>query len=174
MSTWRLLIYSCWFQSLWFVAILGKESLQWLLVVMVLATYIYSYSVMSIKLFRLLLLSVVGVVVDVGNMVFGLFSFYQGGFPIWLVALWLIFVWYAYFLAPLLTRYPIALVSIVGGCAGVLSYFAGYKLGAVAFPLNTLNTLCVLLVEWVMLMTLIVKVFGYDLKKTVVHSEHDV
>ncbi|NRF62409.1 DUF2878 domain-containing protein [Vibrio coralliilyticus] len=160
MTTKRLIFYSLWFQIVWIIAVFGQEKLQWLAVSLVVGTYVYSQLVAPIKLERVFLMALFGVMVDYANMALGIFRFEFNEFPIWLMALWFIFVWYAYFLVPIVSRFSILLVPIFGGVGGALSYLAGEKLGAVYFPLPTTTTLLVLMVEWLLIVAVIIKVYG--------------
>ncbi|MCG9596826.1 DUF2878 domain-containing protein [Vibrio sp. Isolate25] len=160
MTNKRLIVYSLWFQVVWLIAVLGREDFQWVAVGLVVVSYVYSQLVAPIKLERVFLMAVMGVVVDYANMTLGIFRFQFSEFPIWLMALWFIFAWYAYFLAPLVSRFPIFLVSILGGIGGALSYLAGEKLGAVYFPLPTTTTILILMVEWLLIIAAVIKVYG--------------
>ena len=103
MTTKRLIFYSLWFQIVWIIAVFGQEKLQWLAVSLVVGTYVYSQLVAPIKLERVFLMALFGVMVDYANMALGIFRFEFNEFPIWLMALWFIFVWYAYFLVPIVS-----------------------------------------------------------------------
>ncbi|NVD06372.1 DUF2878 domain-containing protein [Vibrio sp. JPW-9-11-11] len=162
MSVKQLIFVSTWFQILWFVAVLGRESWQWLALLLVTTTWVASYVAARFNLYRSGLILVIGVVVDYLNMSLGLFSFSSSFIPLWLIALWGIFAWYAFYLYPIVSRFPLWSVSMVGGVAGALSYLAGAKLGAVSFGLSTLPMLATLFVQWVAVIYLIVKVLGYE------------
>lgn len=158
----RLLIVSTWFQILWFAAILGRYDWQSLVLCLVVITLLVSLYKGVIHWSKVALVVTVGVVVDFSNYSMGLFQFEQTQFPLWLFALWLIFAWYAAFLVPLLSQYPLLFVSIVGGIAGTLSYVAGEKLGAVSFGLPIFSMAALLLIEWTLIIVLIIKVYGYE------------
>lgn len=162
MTTQRLLLISTWFQIVWFLAVVGREPWQLLTVSLVALTLLISVRSTHFKLARFLLLFAFGVFVDYLNLSLGLFSFESSSFPIWLGALWAIFLWYAYYLLPLLNRYPFGLVSMLCGVAGALSYFAGMKLGAVQFPIGAGATLAVLFAEWVLIINVINKGYGHE------------
>jgi hypothetical protein len=72
--------------------------------------------------------------------------------PLWLVLLW------AHFAVALnhgmswLNKVPVYFQVVFGGLFGPLSYYAGYKFGAVDFPLPLLQTLFILLVIWATLL----------------------
>ena len=162
MTTMRLVLLSSWFQLVWFLAVLGRE--QWLMLtwVFVASTLLISIVRSDFKVGRFFALLVVGVAVDYVNTLSGLFVFESTLFPLWLVALWAIFLWYAYYLLPVLNRYPIWVVSVMSGVAGALSYYAGVKFGAVQFPNSAATTLTILSIEWVVIINIIRKGYGYE------------
>ena len=158
----RLLIISSWFQIIWFLAVVGQYSWQWLTLALAVMTFVATAFATKVPWFKVLLIFAIGVSVDWLNMSLGALKFEHGSFPVWLFSLWLIFIWYSYFLYPLLSQYPISLVSMVGGVGGALSYIAGEKLGAVTFGLPLITTSGILLIEWTILIALIIRVYGYE------------
>ena len=161
MSTQRLIIYSTWFQVIWFLAIIGQYEWQWLTLSLVLATLFLSSKYEDFKLERWLILLAVGIVVDYTNFLTGLFQFDRDSFPLWLTGLWAIFLWYAFYLVPFLNRYPVWIVSVVSGISGALSYLAGMKLGAVEFTMGLPTTLAILFLQWVVIINIVLKVYSY-------------
>ncbi|KOO16432.1 zinc ABC transporter permease [Vibrio xuii] len=158
----RLILLSTWFQLLWFLAVLGREQWQYLTLALVVTTLLFSVMNKSIEWKKLSAIVVFGILLDYFNIGIGWFVFEQAGIPFWLIALWGIFAWYAYFLYPILNQYPTPIVLTIGGIAGFLSYFAGSKLGAVSFGLSLSATGLILVFEWVIVMAVILKVYGYE------------
>ncbi|PMH46760.1 hypothetical protein BCU68_01625 [Vibrio sp. 10N.286.49.B3] len=158
----KLLLLSSWFQLLWFAAVLGQQSLQWLLVFAVLITIFISVKRQSLPLIKWLSLFIVGITVDSFNQWSGLLVFSTPWLPYWLVALWGIFFWYAYQMMTIVNQYPISIVSVIGGISGGLSYYAGLKFDAVAWSYPIAMTISVLMIEWFLLCFLVIKVYQYD------------
>jgi len=158
----RLLIVSTWFQVIWFCAVIGNYDLQYVTLSLVVLTLAISAIKESLSWFKYALIVVIGMLVDFTNLTIGWFQFQHEHFPVWLFALWLIFAWYAHFLYPILSQYPLAIVSVVGGIGGALSYIAGESLGAVSFGASTFTIVGILLVEWTLIIALIMKVYGHE------------
>lgn len=165
----RLLIISIWFEVVWFCAVIGNYSLQTVTIALVAATLLFSAFKLPLNWFKCAIVFAVGLAIDYGNFALGIFEFQSDRFPVWLVALWAIFVWYTYFLYPLVSQYPLALVSVVGGIAGTLSYVAGESLGAVSFGTSVIMTTGILLIEWTLIIALIMKVYGYEVRNSNSH-----
>lgn len=142
---------SLWFQGLWFLAVIGRENTQVWLVVASVLTLLFCF-VDEVKKLRLIFaVSALGILVDHINWQTGLFTFPSVSFPVWLTLLWGLFGWYAVQMRSLVNRYPRIFVSLLVGVSGSLSYFAGYRLGAVDWELGVLLTLSILFLEWFLL-----------------------
>ncbi|KII75556.1 DUF2878 domain-containing protein [Vibrio renipiscarius] len=156
----RFLLVSTWFQVTWFLAVVGADKWQWLTVAAVLLTLGVSAKYRWLQWRKWGLLCLIGISFDVLNQQIGVFVFESGVendlgsdfkrsvLPLWLMALWAIFMWYVQFLVPIVSRYPLALVSMMGGISGSLSYWAGSKLDAVTFGYALLPTLGWLFIGW--------------------------
>ncbi|WP_261833426.1 DUF2878 domain-containing protein [Vibrio ishigakensis] len=155
-----LVIKSLWFQSLWFVAVIGREQTLVLLTAAILFTLAYSVRKQEIRMGWLAGFVISGIALDYFNSVLGFFLFPTAFVPNWLIALWVIFIWYAYQMKPVLTLYPIWAVTVVGALGAAGSYFAGLKLGAVEWPLSNSLTFAVVTVEWIILFSVIVTSLG--------------
>lgn len=158
----RLLIVSTWFQAIWFCAVIGNYDLQYVTLSLVVLTLAISAVKENLSWLKYGLIVVLGLLVDFTNLTIGWFQFQHEHFPVWLFALWLIFAWYAHFLYPILSQYPLVIVSVVGGIGGALSYIAGESLGAVSFGASTFTIVGILLVEWTLIIALIMKVYGHE------------
>lgn len=134
------------FQVGWFACVLGGHS-AWLL----LAGAALVIQVLWIKadIRLVLLVCVLGSVIDSVLLNVGVFAFDSPGkiIPFWLMLLWAL-------LATTLnhclawTAKPLWLCAVLGAVAGPLSYYAGQRLDAVAFPLGLWPTLIGLGVVW--------------------------
>ncbi|MPW35480.1 DUF2878 domain-containing protein [Vibrio sp. B1Z05] len=155
----KLLLISIWFQCLWFLAVMGQQSTQLLLLVCVIATVALSYRYRDLPLSWLFTIACVGVVMDVIHGVTGLFVFSStptAGIPLWLALLWVSFAWYAYQMRALLIRLPFAIVCMVGALGAAASYFAGLQLGAVQWPYSNTMTFVIIALEWALVFALII------------------
>ncbi len=155
----RVLIASIWFQSLWFVAVIGREQTLWLLFLGVVVTYAWSIKERVIPT-RLPIIVCLGLAVDALNGQLGIFGFSNTlalGLPAWLILLWLMFSWYAVMMEPVLIRVHPLLVVVSGAVGGTLSYYAGFRFGAVTLPQGTLPMLLTVAFEWTLLSAIIVK-----------------
>ncbi|GAD89242.1 hypothetical protein VHA01S_018_00310 [Vibrio halioticoli NBRC 102217] len=155
----QLLLISVWFQCLWFLAVIGQQSTQLLLLVGVIATVVWSYRYRGIPLSWLFMIVSVGVAMDVMHGFTGLFVFSStptAGIPLWLALLWISFAWYAYHMRTLLIRFPFAIVCMVGALGAAASYFAGLQLGAVQWPYSNTMTFVIITLEWALVFALII------------------
>ncbi|MFC5077237.1 hypothetical protein VTH8203_00706 [Vibrio thalassae] len=156
-SGWKLVLVSSWFQVVWLLSVVGQTRFQWLALILSIVTILVSHRILGLRLKSLVLLVILGIAIDSLNTFANLLVFDTDVLPVWLVALWLIFSWYAFYLKTFLIPYPILLVSVVGGLGGAMSYLAGFKLGAVSTQYPMLVTLGVLFIEWVLIVFLIVR-----------------
>ena len=144
----RLLFVSTLFELVWFLAVVGAQEWQWLTVAVVLITLVSRGQIQRMNWSRWALLCLIGIGFDLLNSQVGVLIFETPFIPIWLIALWAMFIWYAQFLVPIVRRYPRLLVVIIGGLAGSLSYLAGFKLGAVQLGYSMPFSFAWLFVEW--------------------------
>ena len=146
-----ILLSSLWFQVMWFVAVIGREgTFVWLLIGTLITLAYCAYENVK-KIWLIIVLSTLGVGLDFLNGYAGLFTFPKNHFPVWLIMLWVIFGWYAVQMKDLVNRTPQRLVLLLVSLSGGLSYFAGYKVGAVAWGLGVAVSLPVLFLEWLLL-----------------------
>ncbi len=155
----QFVFVSCWFQIGWLLAVLGQNEWQFGLWLMVCATYIVWFYQDKISVRRAMVLALTGVLFDSVNTGSGLFQFTD--FPFWLIALWLLFIWYAKFLLVLLAKLSLPVLCLCGAVGGASSYWGGYALGAVQFSLSPIITLCIVALEWSVI-TLIIKRGFYE------------
>lgn len=137
-----------WFQSIWFLAILGQERALPLLALL----FIIHVCLIPKPALELVILAFgigLGLIIDSAMNWLGVFSFASNPIliPLWLVALWAglsgtLRHSLGYFAGkPLLT-------SVAGGVGASFSYIAGMKLGAVSFPLGIEVTAVIIFLCW--------------------------
>gem|GEM_PF-352285 len=141
-----------WFQLIWFVAVFFTDKGQIFLILSLLLHFYLSPN-RKYDLASLITITLVGGAVDLLLSRLGLMIFPQAVLlPVWLVLLW------AHFAVALnhgmswLNKIPVYFQIVFGGLFGPLSYYAGYKFGAVDFPLSDLQTLFTLIVIWSILL----------------------
>lgn len=156
------ILISIWFEVLWLVAVLGQETLQWITAALVTLTLAWSLWRPTVAVGRICAVAVAGVAMDVANLHLGLFSFINPHLPVWLITLWFAFAWFAAFAIPAVSHLPTWLVSIATGLGGSLSYWAGYRFGAVDFDLPVFYTVLALFLEWLGVSLLLIRVFSNE------------
>jgi hypothetical protein len=156
------LVISIWFQLIWVIAVIGRETYFWLTCTLVWLTYaLTKIAVKQMPMARLLTVAFAGLIIDGLNIYFSVFEFKGSSYPSWLVILWFMFAWYAQYLMQMLSRWPTWLTLSLFGLLGMGSYYLGFKLGAVNFGHPLIMTLSLLIAEWLLLGWLITKAFDY-------------
>lgn len=149
------------FQSIWFAAILGQESLEWL-IALLLAAHILLCADRQGEIRIVLICAAIGIAVDSILTLAGVFVFDPSPsilpIPFWLIGVWLGFTAtfrhsMSYLLAKPLIAIPAAAI------AAPLSYIAGMSLGAVSFGLDTTSTALFLGLLWAGMMAVFVRVY---------------
>lgn len=102
----------------------------------------------------ILAVAVIGCTVDSLLTYFNVFIFPHALIPLWLVALWLCFAATIRHSLSFLASVSWYWQAMVGACFAPLSYFAGERLGAVAFSLPYITTFVLLSAIWALLMVL--------------------
>ncbi|MFT6926112.1 MAG: hypothetical protein ACJAZP_001713 [Psychromonas sp.] len=155
------------FQLMWFVAVFFTTSGQLFLIFALLVHFYFSPN-RKYDLASLITITLIGGSVDLLISWLGLMVFPDTLLlPFWLVLLWTHFAVALNHGMSWLNKIPVYLQVVFGGLFGPLSYYAGYKFGAVDFPLPHLQTLFVLIVIWSILLPVylfIVRIYGdyYD------------
>ncbi|PKH02923.1 DUF2878 domain-containing protein [Psychromonas sp. MB-3u-54] len=141
-----------WFQLMWFIAVFFTVSGQ-LFLIFSLLLHFYLSPDRKFDLASLITISAIGGTVDLLLSWLGIMVFPEATLlPLWLVLLW------AHFAVALnhgmswLNQIPLYFQVMFGGLFGPLSYYAGYKFGAVDFPLSPLQTSLILIVIWATLL----------------------
>lgn len=146
MSGKKLLLAGLLFNMYWLIAVLGQQAYVWVLVLLIVACW-WKFP-KGIK--AALSIALVGVVMDFTLSTVDIFAFDSFVIPAWLVMLWLGFGTFVWFMRSTIVSYPVMLIGILGGIGGSMSYFAGYRLEAVQWPLGVGITLSVLFVIWLL------------------------
>lgn len=148
------------------MAVLGRETLIWPLLILVVATYIWSWRNRVIS-FELVALLGMGLTVDFIHVRVGVFQFEGGsvmGLPNWLVLLWCMFAWYAVMMKPVIQKVKPVIVVIFGAAGGTLSYIAGARFGAVELPWGIWHSSLALVAAWTVLSAIIVSINQIQLR----------
>lgn len=141
MPTRELLTIGLVFNVYWFLAVLGQNQFVWLLVTLLLTSWWFYQGVWRFAV----MLGACGIGMDFLLSRLGVFEFYGDTFPLWLVCLWLGFGSFVWIMRQIITAYSPYAMMLLGGVGGMMSYLAGYRLGAVIWPLGTgITTICVL------------------------------
>ena len=148
------------FQSIWFAAILGQESLEWL-VALLLAAHFLLCADLKDELKVVLACAVIGIIADTMLTLAGVFIFDPKPstlpVPFWLIGIWLGFAGtFRHSMSYLLARPMVAVAA--SAVAAPLSYLAGMKLGAVSFGLDITSTALVLGLLWVCMMAVFIRI----------------
>jgi hypothetical protein len=148
------------FQSTWFAAILGQETLEWLVALLLTLHFILSADFKD-EIRVVLLCAAIGVVADTLLTLAGFFVFDPAPsilpIPFWLIGVWLGFAGtfrhsMSYLMAKPMIAIPAATV------AAPLSYLAGMKLGAVSFGVDITTTMVVVGLFWACMMALFIRI----------------
>lgn len=153
---WRLLLVSTLFQLIWLAAIQWRDEAELAILFAVMAICLVDRHNIRGRIFFSVLSA--GLIVDSCNIRFGVLIFPSSGIPMWMFALWIAFAWYANYLLPLVSRYPAGIVAMGGGIAGGLTYYAGFRMGAVESTCVPVILFMVMFFEWVLLSTMLLKV----------------
>ncbi|MGY2169072.1 DUF2878 domain-containing protein [Pseudomonas gingeri] len=158
----RLLLNAGLFQLGWFACVLGAQRPWLLLIAMACLAAHLLWIADDRNEWRLLLqVATCGWVLDSALLHLGLFDFpgSQVVLPLWLAILWLLFAstlrhslrW---------TARPWWLGSLLGACAGPLSYLAGAKLAGIGLPFGVWPSAVLLALIWAILLPLLHRLAG--------------
>ena len=140
-----------WFQSTWFCAVLGRETLLPLTAAM-LVLHLALVRNTTRELLQLTTLAAVGIGVDACLSLAGVFRFPGGVLvPLWLCGLWLAFATTTGRSLSFLGRRPM-LAVLAGAVALPLNYWAGQRLGAVEFGFPVPVTLAIMSLVWAVML----------------------
>lgn len=145
-----------WFQAIWVLTILFQYEWLWLVSLLLVSFFLITDDRIA-DVLVIGVVAVIGIIVDSALTIAGLFVFdsptYGIAIPLWLAALWMSFAGtlrhsLRYFMGHW------SMCALAGAISGPLSYYGGYKLGAVEFGYPLLNSLATLSVVWALILPL--------------------
>ncbi len=139
-----------WFQSTWFICVLGQDRLLPVALVMI-ALHFALVPAPQTELRQLAPIVTLGVVVDALLSAAGVFDFGATLIPLWLCVLWIAFATTLNRALRILGQRP-WLSALVGGVGVPFNYAAGATLGAVTLPQDPWVTMSVLVAVWAALL----------------------
>lgn len=141
-----------WFQAVWFCAVLGRDRLLPLALLLIALHVWLTRRDYRRELRQLVLVGGVGVAADALLSTLGVYQFAGGVLvPLWLCCLWLAFAAALGRSLAWLAARP-ALAALAGAVAFPLNYWAGQRLGAVEFGYALVPTLALLALTWGLLL----------------------
>ena len=140
------------FQAIWLIAILGGN--QWLALCLILLAIHFFVTPSRSQDWRVLPIALIGIVLDAGFTLVGLFEFDQ--FPVWLGLLWVGFILTLGHSLAWLRKLPRLALVPIGAVAGTASYLAGWRLDAVELPFGMGASAAALAVAWALLLPVLV------------------
>ena len=150
MSTgWKLILAGTVFNVFWLLTVMGQSQYLWISGLILLIVW---WLVPQSCLFALSL-AIPGIVMDAALERFGIFTFADDIFPGWLIVLWLGFATFVWSTHEAIMKRSHAVIIVLGGVGGMLSYLAGERLGAVVMPFGMVITALVILSCWLVFTT---------------------
>ncbi|HGK6671984.1 TPA: DUF2878 domain-containing protein [Legionella pneumophila] len=153
------------FQIQWWCCLLSASSPHYrylFLFALVLAVYdVWRHFKIPRLWLLLVLIASLGLINDTLLMHLNILYFFDDSLliiPPWLWVLWVCFG--GWFLKADWINKNYLLMSLLGAIGGPLSYFAGFKLGAISFPQPLFVTMIILLIDWILLVLTITKLNG--------------
>ena len=154
------------FQIGWFACVLGgANAWPWagtLIAAVLIVFHLSQVARPQPEFYLVLIVAVIGLILDSALIILG-FTEYPSGQPYpliaphWLIAMWMLFATTLNVsMSWLQGRWWLAIV--LGAIGGPLAYYAGYKLGAVAFPLSLQSGIIALAIVWAIAMPLLMLV----------------
>ncbi|MFT6984641.1 MAG: hypothetical protein ACJAT7_000438 [Psychromonas sp.] len=141
-----------WFQAIWLLAVVYTDQAVLLLLLSLFAHFLVSPTRAS-DLLNLLAITLLGCAGDYLLTYIGVFTFTDHYFiPLWLILLWTHFAVTLNHGLSWLEKLPLYARILFGAVFGTLSYYAGYKMGAVTLHSNLLLSLFALSVIWATLL----------------------
>ena len=147
-----------WFQSAWFLCVLGREALLPITLGMIALHFLLVASA-SQELRRLAPIAAVGIGVDALLSASGLFDFGPVLLPLWLMALWIAFATTLTRALAVFGRKP-WIAAAIGSVGVPFNYAVGAKMGAVVLPMDPVVTALVLVSVWAVLLPVLYRIAG--------------
>lgn len=136
------------YQLIWFVAVIGGESLTWLAMVLIILHF-YLTPIPKTDMILVLLVLFIGALIDGTLRLSGFFIFAEDRFPIpwWLGCIWMgLATVFNHSLEWLKNR--LWLAALLGAIGGPAAYIAGGRFGAAEFSLPLPWSIVVLAIIW--------------------------
>ena len=143
------LLNFAWYQLLWFTAVLGGNSLEWVLVVL-LAIHLAMVSNWFREAMLMVGVGIIGGSMDAVLASMGYFQFASNGtlpIPLWHIAIWIGFAGTFRHSMQFMIERP-RLMTVGAVIFAPLTYLAAQRMGAVVFPMGNLNTAMVIGLCW--------------------------
>ncbi len=149
-SRYSKVLNFAWYQLLWFVAVMGGDSLAWLLLVLLLM-HLLSVASLRSELTVMVPAALMGCAVDSVITAAGFYVFDPAPgllpIPVWLIAIWMGFAGtLRHSMGWLVARR--GLMVILTSVGAPLTYLAAARLGAVSFPMGLWPTAIVVGLCW--------------------------
>ncbi len=156
----KILINFSLFQVAWFACALGAGNdapeLSIAVVLIVLATHLLLSHNRQRDLQFIIFVAIIGTTTDSILGWFGILRYDGQWFcPLWLTGLWMAFASTIYYSLSWLKN-RLLLSSLLGAIAGPLSYYAGYKFGALQLSNNLLLSIIILAGIWSLILPLLI------------------
>lgn len=135
------------FQAIWWVAALwGNAALGWLVLLLGLHLVLVN-SYWQRDLLAMLVFAPLGWGFDLSLQAWGFWNLHST-LPFWLWVIWAGFIMSLFYSLAGLKELPVITQSLIGGTAGMFSYLAGAKLGAISFVYPLFNSILILFFIW--------------------------
>ena len=148
------------YQLIWFVAVIGGETLLWLSIVLIVLHFLVT-PIPKTDMALVLLVLLIGMVIDGTLRLSGFFIFAEDRFPIplWLGCIWIgLATLFNHSLGWLKKR--LWLAALLGTIGGPAAYIAGGRLGAAEFNLSLPWSITILAIIWGLLVPALVWLSG--------------
>ena len=156
-SVYYKIANAAWYQIVWFTALIGRETMEPLLLVLLGLHFVWSPR-RKADLLLVIMCGSIGITADSLLGTAGVYVFSPTptvlAIPFWLAAIWLSFCCTLLHSFNLFVSRPVLGPLIVAALAP-LSYMAGQKLGAVSFGVPTKNAMLIIGLSWLLVMTVI-------------------
>ncbi|MCG7497866.1 DUF2878 domain-containing protein [Vibrio sp. Of7-15] len=110
---------------------------------------------------KVLMLLPLGLIIDKGLLVLGIFNAGDGFFPLWLGYLWIMFILSLNHSLKWLGDRSLIFLILIGALGGSSSYWGGIKLGVLESELSTFYVVTSLMVVWGGLLPILVRLQTY-------------
>ncbi|MEM7364538.1 MAG: DUF2878 domain-containing protein [Pseudomonadota bacterium] len=160
--TYPLWMNFLWYQTIWFVAVLGGETAVPVVGLMLLLHLIWAPNRNS-ELWFMTIVAGIGITIDSIVTLVGIMQFAENSgplpIPLWLTCIWLAFAGTLRHSMNFVMARP-SLAIVLGLIFAPLTYIAGERLGAVEFSYSITHTALVLGMCWACLMVLFTEIWS--------------